>query len=111
RAPGDPSIHTRTQGEWFVDIARFLHPYNGDMRWLAVNAPHLVGEYDNTSQIAWILAAAIDKGDKVGDEVFDILRETALGQRRGSDIGLHIILGLLAASRPEGWQAVGKLLL
>src|SRR5690606_13947839 len=58
-----------------------------------------------------ILAAAIDKGDKVGDEVFDILRETALGQRRGSDIGLHIILGLLAASRPEGWQAVGKLLL
>ena len=35
---------------------------------------------DDTSQIAWILVAAIDKGDKLGNEIFDILRETALGR-------------------------------
>ena len=73
-------------------VARSL----GAAPWPRVRAGH--------DSIGRLLAAVIDGGGKVGDEVFDILCQSIRNEHEVGGMGRHVIRGLLMASRPEGWD-------
>lgn len=111
RMPADDAMLAEPRGTWFLSITRDLHEYNGDIVWLAAYAPHLANEFDDPTNLGWLLAAAIDGGGKVGDEVFEVLCASARGDHEIGRMGSHIITALLACSRPEAWEFMGKMLL
>ena len=83
-----------------------------DAAWLAAWAPHLGRGYGvGHDSIGRLLAAVINGGGKVGDEVFDILRQSIRNEHEVGGMGRHVIRGLLMASRPEGWELVEKTLI
>lgn len=111
RAPTDPEAHRDERFNWVQSVIASFKNYDQDVAWCAAWTPHVSGGYYNAQQLGLLFAAAIDAGGKDGDEVFDILKQSATNEHEVGHMGRHVILGLLAASRPEGWEFVEKLLL
>ena len=117
-----PLRRTRPRTESHADLwttasvlGQWIEPDVPDAAWLAVWVSHLRNVAGDGAIYALyannfpdVLAAAVDAGD---DAVFETLCQTL---RRDHDIAVHdahLVPALLAASRPEGWELVGKTLL
>jgi hypothetical protein len=107
RAPGNDTIAYTRRVSWLQNILSVLAIYrNKDLAWFATWASYL----DNHS-IGILFAAAIDEGGVEGEAVFDILVASANGTHPIGGMCQSVITGLLAASRPEGWSCIERLLL
>jgi hypothetical protein len=110
RAPHDPELTREGRFRRLVRWLGVLEGYEQDITWLAAWVGHL-GWGDGAGDLGLPLAAAINAGGREGDAVFDILCRSARGDHPVGVMGRHVIQALLTASRPDGWELVGQLLL
>ncbi|NJM41816.1 MAG: hypothetical protein HC853_14160, partial [Anaerolineae bacterium] len=112
RAPGDPGVRQLTHWSWLWSALDVTEDYDQPLTWFAEHAAYFGYRAD---ALGWLFAAAIDIGgaDGVteGRAIFDILTASAEGTHPIGSMGRHVTRGLLAASRPEGWAFIEKLLL
>jgi HEAT repeat protein len=80
-----------------------------DILWLAAWAPYL-GYYGSDAP-GHVFAAAINRGDKAGNEVFDILVSSANGTHEIGGMGRHVVRGLICSTRVDGWECIERMLL
>jgi Family of unknown function (DUF5724)/Domain of unknown function (DUF4132) len=106
RVPGATSSKQRS---WLKSLLlNVVKNYEPDLPWLASWCPYL-GYY--TDALSYLFAAAIDLGDSIGQQVFEILIASAKGEHGIGAMGRHVIRSFLLANRPEGWEFVEKLLI
>lgn len=110
RNPGDASAHADVRLNWLQSMLHILDKYDPDVLWCATWAAHVGGGY-HSDQFGLLLAAAIDAGGETGEQVFEILKESASNQHEIAGMGRHVTRALLCCSRPEAWTFVEKLLL
>ena len=109
RAPKSAGIvHSRRENLLNMAIHSLPTYADADVVWLAEYAGYF-GYH--VPWCGYLFAAAIDKGDTVGDKVYNILIDSANGTHEVAATGRHVFTGLLCASRPEGWEFVEKYLL
>ena len=110
RAPSHPVRADSARAAWFQRLLAVTRPYDGQsLGWFAAWAPYIASYYGDALGI--LLAAAVDKRDAVGDEVYEILLASARGEHEIGMMGRHVSRALLAADRPEGWEFMEKFLL
>ena len=110
RAPSHPVRADAARAAWFGRLLAVARPYDGQsLAWFAAWAPYIASYSGDALGI--LLAAAVDKRDAVGDEVFAILLASARGEHEIGMMGRHVSRALLAADRPEGWEFIEKFLL
>lgn len=112
RAPKEPQLTKESRLSWLVSLGNALSDYDPkqiELTWLAQWAPHLFSYQQEI--VAPILATAIDRNDKVGKEVFDILYKSATRDHEIGIMGQHVTSTLLSASRADGWELMEKMLL
>lgn len=109
RAPNCAEVLSNPRSNWLNAMLSISQPYEQDVVWYAAWAAHVGGYHGDTLGV--LFAAAIDAGGPTGDQVFDILLDTAKGDHPTGVMGRHVSRGLLAASRPDGWQFMEKMLL
>ncbi len=95
------------RGWWFQRLLAVVKGYDVDLPWLASWCPYL--GY-NGDILGYLFAVAIDTGDELGREIFDLLIASAKGEHEIGAMGRHVTRSLLLANRPEGWEFVEKLL-
>ena len=99
-----------SRATWLHQLPYAVRGYEGqDIAWLASWAPHL--GYYGSNELGYLFAAAIEKGGKNGDEVFNILVASANGTHETGRMGRHVVRGLLCSSRVDGWEYIEKMLL
>src|SRR5207248_1766999 len=80
RAPGSPKVLAPVRAQLVVSLARLGRDYREDVRWLAAWAPHVEMYWPHRqSEAAWVMAAAIDAGGPLAEEVLQILYDSAAG--------------------------------
>lgn len=110
RAPGDEAIVAQARWRFVAQIVEDLGGYDPSPAWLAAWAAYL-SEYRSADSVGILLAAAIDRGGPQGQEVYDTLIGTINRMHPIGAMGRHVTRALLVASKPEGWDAIEKLLL
>ncbi len=116
RHGGDDGGATATRQAWLSALLNIAGPFRDkDVVWLAAWAPSIGGAHGYggyaPQPLGLLCAAAIDEGGARGQEVFDVLVASARGEHPIGGMGRHVITGLLAASRPDGWEQAERLLL
>ena len=112
RAPNTPALYNDRKRSWFQGVYDELNPYKDDLLtlpWIAAWAPYM--GYSGADDVGLLLAAAIEAGGKEGEEVFDILKESAAGRHPTGAMGRHVTRALLVAEREDGWEFMEKMLL
>ncbi len=110
RAPGEEQLFTQVRWDRVYQFIHHVAGYDPTPAWLAAWAPYVSGG-SVAGVIGLILAATIDKGGPQGEEVFETLIGSINRTHPIGAMGQHVIRGLLVAARPEGWDAIEKLLL
>lgn len=115
RILGFPPLTRRVRLGELTQLLTLTGPYDADPLWLAIwggykLAPrhHLVF---GQKVIGDLLASAIDLGGQAADETLATLLEIGNGEHPTGMMGRHLIVALLGAARPEGWEFVERLLL
>src|SRR5579862_3521981 len=94
RAPRIPEATFDLRSAWLVELIEQTAPYQSNLitpAWLATWANYLGYSYgDRSGSIGRLLAAVIDGGGKSGDEVFDILRQSASNEHEIGAMGRQI---------------------
>ena len=115
RAPQRADLTFSVQQGWMFAMLGLAETYREEMLepvWLATWAPYLKrGWLSWQADIAALLATVIDAGGPVGDEVFEILRQSLTNEHEIGSMGTHVVRGLLMSSRAEGWELIEKTLL
>jgi len=113
RAPGNETAVYTARITWLRCLMTILLPYRDqDLAWFAEWAPYFEAlNYPAGSALGLLFAAAIDEAGAAGEAVFDVLIASAHGQHPVGRMGRHVVTGLLAAARPEGWTCIEHLLL
>ncbi len=103
------------RADWIRSLVELGGVFRDDVLtapWLAAWVPYIqIGWRTFYAEVGILLAAKIDSGGKVADEVFEILCASARKEHDIGGMGGHVTRGLLGASRPEGWELMQKLLL
>ncbi len=108
RNPNDKSFESRIM--WLQSLPHAIRGYeHQDIVWLAAWASHL--GYWGPNALGYLFAAAISKGGKPGDEVFDILIASANGAHEIGMMGRHVVRALLCSPKVEGWNYIEGMLL
>lgn len=110
RAPNDPTVHQQLRKEWLGNILSELEGFDQDLLWFAAWAPHLCYG-SGADSVGILLAAALDAGGPEGEQLFELLKESAANQHEIGRMGRHVSRALLVCSRPEAWEYMEKLLL
>jgi hypothetical protein len=110
RASGDAAAYASTRYNWLSSLHSTLGNYDEDIAWVAAWAVH-IGRVWQTDCLGVLLGAALSAGGKVGEEVFDILKQSATNEHEIGGMGRHVTRAMLVSSRPEAWTFVEKLLL
>jgi hypothetical protein len=105
RLPGATSSKQRS---WLNTLIKVVRNYEPDLPWLASWCSYL-GYY--TDALSYLFAAAIDLGDSIGQQVFEILIASAKGEHEIGAMGRHVVRSLLLSNRSDGWEFVEKLLI
>lgn len=105
RGPAVLSLWARWQ--WLSALVQIANTYDGDTAWFAAHAGYLA-QFSAADTLGRLFAGAIERGNQA---VFDTLCATARGDHPIGVMGRHVTRGLLAASRPEGWEVIVRLLL
>jgi hypothetical protein len=115
RAPRNPEITLPRRVDWlghFLHVAGRLKSGALTASWLATWAGYLASiEADRPDPIGQLLAATIDAAGPRGEEVLQILMQSARGEHEIGAMGQHVIRALLSASRPECWELIERMLL
>jgi len=116
RAADSPELTVAARGSALGILIQALGPLPADPPWLAGWAAHLQPGLHMTADTAnqafgEVLASAIDLGGPTGDQTLDTLIAVGNGEHPVGMMGRHVIVGLLGASRPEGWAFIERLLL
>ncbi len=109
RAPGDAAASRAKRFAWLRMLVRAVEGYDQDVAWFAAWAPYL--PYGAPDTLGLLFAATLNAGGSTGDDVFRILCASASGQHEIGGMGRHVTRALLAASRPDAWEFVERLLL
>ncbi|MGK7872686.1 MAG: DUF5724 domain-containing protein [Xenococcaceae cyanobacterium] len=109
RAPNNPEITFHRRCQWLLQLLHTVEGYEQNLSWFAAWTPYL-GWY-SADILGILFAAAIDVGDDLGQEIFDILIASARGEHEIGAMDRHVVRALLVASRPDGWEFVENLLL
>jgi hypothetical protein len=104
---GPAAITLWPRWKWLNSLIATTADYDADVAWFAAHAGYLA-HYSAADALGRLFAGAIDRGD---DAVFDTLCATTRGDHPSGVMGRHVTRGLLVASRPDGWQAIVRLLL
>ena len=108
RNPHHPALDAR-----IAMLQVLVHALKGydhqEITWLAAWAPHL-GNY-GSNELGQLFAAAIEKGDRTGNEVFEILIASANGTHATGTMGRHVVRALLCSSCVDGWEYIERMLL
>ncbi len=108
RAPNKPEIHNIARCQWFSQLFSSVEGYDQDITWLAAWTPYL----GYTSDALGILfAAAINSNSEEGNNVFEILLDSARGEHEIGAMGRHVTRALLIANRSDGWAFIENLLI
>ena len=113
RAPTRPDI---TRDRWLWDLKRIVDgagPYDRPPEWFAAWVPHFDDSPRRSlspNRLGPVLGAAIDAGGPSGDATLGVLIESGNGTHPVGGMGRHVIVGLMQAARPEGWDHVESLL-
>ncbi|MEM9089243.1 MAG: hypothetical protein AAGC93_10910 [Cyanobacteria bacterium P01_F01_bin.53] len=99
--------HRQRRDQCLSSWLRITQAYNQPLDWYAAWAPYL--SY-GANQLGFIFAAAINEGDAVGNQVFEILCDSARGEHDIGAMGRHVVRSLLVANRPDGWQLMENML-
>jgi HEAT repeat protein len=110
RAPGNADAYRARRAVWLESLISHLGGFDENLTWFAAWSPYLNHGYGADS-LGILLAAAIDAGGQEGEAIFDVLRASATNEHEIGSMGRHVTRGLLAASRPDGWEFIEKLLL
>lgn len=108
RVANHPEIFDSKRANWFLRLLEICQ-YEQDLVWYAVWTPYLNFYAGETLGI--LFAAAINKQDNLGQEIFSILVAAAKGEHDIAAMGRHVTRGLLVASNSEGWQVIENLLI
>jgi len=115
RCAGSPELTVQGRGADLAGLIELLGPFEADPVWLAGWGGHLAIMGSSLSPTArtlgGVLASAIDLGGRSGEETLATLIEVGNGDHPVGIMGHHVIVGLLGAARPEGWDFIGRLLL
>jgi hypothetical protein len=109
RCPYNSAVVRSARMQWILTLFRVTTGYNADVQWLAEWAAYLTWGADRTLSV--LFAAAINKGDEIGESVFQILVDSAKGEHPVGAMGSHVVRALLISSREDGWEFIEGLLL
>jgi hypothetical protein len=109
RAPNNPGAYAGVRANCLREIYESTRDYNPDVAWCAAWLPHISSYL--SKQFGILFAAAIDKGDKTGTEVFEILKASATNEHEVGSMGAHVVYAMLCSAKPEAWEYIEKLLL
>lgn len=110
RAPGRPDLLRGVRVVFLSSVIRALSRLDEGMPWLAAHAPH-VGAYYAGDTLGLLLAGAIELGGPRGEEVEQILRDSASGLHEVGQMGRHVTTAFLCCRKPDCWEFIAKLLL
>lgn len=108
RAPHDLSATLNQRMSWIHAVSVNLLAYPYDVAWFAAWAPYVERYSDG---ISLLLAGAINLGGMVGEQVFQIILDSARNEHEIGGMGNHVCRALLSANRPDGWEFMEKFLL
>jgi hypothetical protein len=98
--------------EFVNTLLRYAMPYpEQNITFYASWAPYIGYSYTSGDPLGRLFAVAINRGGTEGEEVFQILRDSARGEHETGAMGRHVTRALLSANRPDGWEFCEKLLL
>jgi hypothetical protein len=115
RAPHHPEATAERRQLWLQAMLRMAEQYRDEAlepTWLVTWAPYLTkGYYGHAGDIGLLAAAILNGGGRLGDELFEILRQSAQNEQEIGGMGTHVVRALLVASREDGWELMEKMLL
>ncbi len=115
RAPSDFAITRTTRADRLHHLVAALGPYDQDAVWAAAWGSGLGSQTSGGAfsqlMLGPLLAAVIDRGGPEGEAVLQTLIQVGNGEHPIGVMDRHVIVGLLRAHRPEGWDFIGRLLL
>lgn len=91
----------------FLNVVHVIKGYSKPIEWFAVHAIYLKA----VQPLSLLLAATIDLGGERSEAVVDILISSGNGEHEVGQMGRHVILALLYADCPRGWNYIEKMLL
>ena len=115
RILGSPQVTRPVRLDELTQLLSLTGPYDADPAWLAIWGGYQLvpRHYSMFGQkpIGDLLASAIDLGGAAGDETMAALLDIGQGEHPTGLMGRHVIVALLGAARPEGWEFTERLLL
>ncbi len=95
--------------DWLTNITAVLGSYERDIEWVAERAAHI--GYWLEADLGWLLAGALELGGETGDNVLEILKQSAAGEHPIGEMGRHVTQAMMSCSREEAWEYIEKMLL
>lgn len=102
-----PEHHELAFRNFVQSLLGIVQGYEQPLDWYAAWAPYLGYSADLLGRL---FATAINQGSTLGDQVFEILCDSARGDHEIGAMGRHVTRALLIADRPEGWELIENLL-
>jgi hypothetical protein len=109
RLPNNPELTFSNRLSWLQSLIEVVSGYDQNLVWFADWAAYL-GWYADRG-LATLFAATINQGGTQGQEVLQILIDSAKGDREVGAMGRHVVRSLLIANNTDGWEFIQKLLL
>lgn len=110
RCPNDETSVAIHRGRWLLQTAITLRHHEKDAVWVATWAAHLAG-WSAASELGWLLAGSLNRGDAESNEVFSVLKASANGDHEIAQMGRHVTQALMSCNRADAWEFNEKLFL
>lgn len=110
RAANRPDLLRESRVEFLSELVRGMEGLTEDLPWLAAHAAHL-WQWSGGQQIGILLAAAIDAGGSTGEQIQNILKQSAESTHEVGQMGRHVTAAFLCSANSDCWDYVEKLLM
>ncbi|MDP1564321.1 MAG: DUF5724 domain-containing protein [Pirellulaceae bacterium] len=112
RAPKNSALTLSSRVSWLNDVADALAKFKPEvttLSWLAAWT-HRAYNWEESSIVPLLISAMNAKG-KLGDEIYEILRQIVCREHAVGTMASYVIESLLGSDRSEGWGLIEKTLL
>ncbi|MGH3246063.1 MAG: DUF5724 domain-containing protein [Trebonia sp.] len=110
-----PQVTRALRLEELTQLLSLTGPYQADPAWLAIWGGYRLAPLQyrafGPKMIGDLLASAVDLGGPAADQTLATLLEIGNGEHPAGLMGRRVIVALLGAARPEGWEFTERLLL
>jgi len=104
-------------GSWLIDFlpcVMYVDPSHLSLEWIVTNAEPLESILDLSElSTARLIASVISEKSSSSNSIYELLTEIVLDNKKGNAFGSsqpllsrHVILALMMANRPGGWQLI-----